>query len=199
MIYVSRTSGRPTWATRRRSPTPGTRRCGSPTGTSRLPPSRHRAGPVMAGHSGSTRIAVAVPGITGCVDLDRLQRHGSQARAATGRHDVRADHARCGSSTRGSARACPASSRQRRGADVAGRRSGRDPGRCRGRDRQRDGHPADLCGLRGGHPDRDQHPAQLDAQLPAWRQPGQQSHRAAVGDGFACRRCTRPPRARRRT
>ena len=70
------------------------------------------------------------------------------------------------------------------GADVAGRRGRRDPGRCRGRDRQRDGHPADLRGVRGGHPDRDQHPAQLDPQLPAWRQPGQQSHRAAVGDGF---------------
>ena len=42
------------------------------------------------------------------------------------------------------------------GADVAGRRGRRDPGRCRGRDRQRDGDPADLSGLRGGHPDRDQ-------------------------------------------
>ena len=51
--------------------------------------------------------------------------------------------------------------------DLAGHRRRRHP-RRRGRgDRQRDGHRAGAAGLRGGHPDRDQHPAVVDDQLPA--------------------------------
>ena len=66
--------------------------------------------------------------------------------------------------------------------DLAGHRRRRHP-RRRGRgDRQRDGHPAGVGRLRGGHPDRDQHPAVLDDQRPARRQPGQQPDRAAVVD-----------------